>query len=92
MRNNGMHAGKTISNGYVAPRKSGISDERFFLVQKWSTASKVERSARYQAFVKLVNPGVRRYNVFWHLLEGSTTNGSNSSSLLCPSGYFKVGC
>ena len=91
----GCATGKTISDGYQIPySRQGVNDQRFFSAQGWSSAYKRERTARYDALMAHVQPGVRRYNVFWHLIEGSSVAPSTNSSITCPSGYIKVshGC
>ncbi|KAK9787465.1 hypothetical protein WJX73_000506 [Symbiochloris irregularis] len=84
--------GKTISNGYQLPiNKQGINDQRYFLSQGWTSKWTVERDARYKALVDQINPGVRRYNVFWHVIEGPVllNTSTNVSKLVCPAGYLK---
>ena len=43
-----------------------------------------------QAFKAQINPGVRRYNVFWHVFEGGPTLPSTDPNLKCAGGYIKV--
>ncbi|CAL8462476.1 g2009 [Coccomyxa elongata] len=45
--------------------------------------------ARYEAYMQDIQPGVRRYNVFWHAFEGSNVLPSQMP-LSCASGYQQV--
>lgn len=49
------------------------------------------QAAVLQAFKAQINPGVRRYNVFWHVFEGGTVQPSSDPNLKCDAGYIKVG-
>lgn len=44
---------------------------------------------RYEAYQEDIEPGVRRYNVFWQPFEGSRSLPS-SSPMPCPAGYQLV--
>lgn len=70
--------------------RQGINDQRFFSAAHFFQQYPQLRKARYQALMKSINPGVRRYNIFWSTFEGSGVGPSNSSSLKCPSGYTLV--
>lgn len=87
-----MHAGKGVSNGYTLPdSKQSINDQRFFTSKGITASTPPARLSRYAALMKNVSPGVRRYNVFWHLYESSNiTASSNFSAVICPKGYIKV--
>ena len=43
-----------------------------------------------QAQKKEINPGVRRYNVFWAQVEGSSQLPSTVPITKCPGGYIQV--
>lgn len=47
--------------------------------------------ALVQVLKAAVNPGVKRYNVFWQQLESSSVQPS-TSPLKCPNGYIQVCC
>ncbi|CAK0750651.1 hypothetical protein CVIRNUC_002007 [Coccomyxa viridis] len=84
-------SGSSISKGYVLPvNKQGIHDQRYYDARgiQASTAPGMAEQ-RYQAYMEDVQPGVRRYNVFWQPFESSGVQPSRQP-MSCPSGYQLV--
>ncbi|KAK9823331.1 hypothetical protein WJX72_001992 [[Myrmecia] bisecta] len=82
--------GVSISDGYALPLdKQGVHDQRYMLTFNINQGRFKERNQRYDALMDAIQPGVRRYNVFWYAIEKSGVAPSDTP-ITCPREFILV--